>query len=147
MSLITKLLFSTYGSLEGRFPWGNSAAGVSPGAGPSGEDFFPRFEALASGSSKAVLFSPWREGFSIPPFLKASLAEAVASLFPPSPSSKGMASSILANTGSGVVSGRGAGHRISFASAIHSCSGDNFLKSKNYDEYTDKHVRARELLT
>ena len=76
---------------------------------------------MVSGSSEAVIFFPWMEGFLIPPFLAASFAEAVASLFPPSPSSEGATSSILVNTGSGVVSGRGAGHLISFAFAIHSC--------------------------
>ena len=98
-------------------------AGALSGAGPSGTDFFPRFEALASGSSEAVLFSPWKEGLSIPPLLKASLAEVVVSLCPPSPSSEGATSNILINTGSGMVSGRGAGHCISFACAIHSCPG------------------------
>ena len=75
---------------------------------------------MVSGSSEAVLFFPWIEEFSIPPFLTASFGEAVASLFPPSPSSEGATSSILVNTGSGVVSGRGAGHLINFAFAIHS---------------------------
>ena len=51
----------------------------------------------------------------------ASLKEVVASLFPPSPSSEGATSSILTSTGSDLVSGRGAGHLISFAFAIHSC--------------------------
>ena len=98
-------------------------AGALPGAGPSGTDFFPRFEALASGSSEAVLFSPWKEGLSIPPLLKASVAEVVVPLCPSSPSFEGATSNILINTGSCVVSGRGAGHRISFACAIHSCLG------------------------
>ena len=96
-------------------------AGASPDAGPSGEDFFPRFETMVSGSSEAVLFFPWMEGFLIPPFLAASFMEAVASLFPPSPSSEGATSSILVNKGSALVSGRGAEHLISFAFAIHSC--------------------------
>ena len=109
---------------------GDSAAGASPDAGPSSEDRFPRFEALASGFSEAVLFSPWKEGFSIPPFSKASLVEAVVSLFSPSPSSEGATFSILTSTGSGAVSGRGAGHRISFACAIHSYSRDDGLKGK-----------------
>ena len=100
---------------------GDCAAGTSLDAGPSGEDFFPRLGALASGSSEAVLFSPWREGFSIPPSSSAPLGEAVAPLFSPSPSSEGATSNILTSTGSGAVSGRGAGHRISFACAIHSC--------------------------
>ena len=82
-------------------------AGALPGTGPSGTDFFPRFEALASGSSEAVLFSPWKELLSIPPLLKASLAEVVVSLCPRSLSSEGANSNILTNTGSGVVSGRG----------------------------------------
>ena len=99
-----------------------------PGVGPSDEDFFPRFEAMVSGSSEAVLFFPWMEGFSIPPFLTASFAEAVASLFPPSPSSEGATSSILVNTGSGEVSGRGARHLINFAFATHSCFKDNSFK-------------------
>ena len=110
---------------------GDSAAGASPDAGPSSEDLFPRFEALASGFSEAVLFSPWKEEFSIPPFSKASLLEAVVPLFSPSPSSEGATSSILSSTGSGAVSGRGAVHHISFACAIHSCSEDNWLKGKS----------------
>ena len=103
----------------------------TPGAGPSDKDFFPRFETMASGTSEAVLFFPLLEEFSIPPFLTAFFEKAVASLPPYSPSSKGATSSILVNTGSGVVSGRGAGHRISFACAIHSCPRDSWLKGKS----------------
>ena len=98
-------------------------AGALSGAGPSGTDFFPRFEALASGSSEEFRFSPWKEGLLIPPLLNASLAEVTVSPCPPSPSFEGATSNILINTGSCVVSGRGAGHRISFACAIHSCPG------------------------
>ena len=56
-----------------------------------------------------------KEGLSIPPLLKASVAEVVCPLCPSSPSSEGATSNILINTGSYVVSGRGAGHRISFS--------------------------------
>ena len=85
---------------------------------------------MVSGSSEAVLFFPWMEGFSIPPFLTASFVEAVASLFLPSPSSEGATSSILVNTGSGVVSGRGAGHLINFAFAINSYSRDSSFEGR-----------------
>ena len=85
----------TYASGESGSPLGGDSAEASTGAEPSDEDFFPRFEAITSGSSEAVLFFPWMEGFSIPPFLTASFTEAVASLFPPSPSSEGATSSIL----------------------------------------------------
>ena len=110
-------------------------AEASLDAGPSHEDFFPRFETMVSGSSEAVLFFPWMEGFLMPPFLTASFAEAVASLFPPSPSFEGATSSILVNTGSAVVSGRGAGHLINFAYAIHSCSRNNSFKGQVHDKY------------
>ena len=73
---------------------------------------------MVSGSSEAALFFPLGEEFSVPPFGEASFEEAVASLSSPS---KGIIYSILTNTGSGLVSGRGAGHLISFAFAIHSC--------------------------
>ena len=109
---------------------------VFSGAEPSGKDFFARFEATPSGSSEAVLFFAWLGEFSIPPFLTASFVEAVASWFPSSPSSKGAISSILVNTGSGVISGRGAGHLISFAFAIHSCSRDSSFKGQFYDKHT-----------
>ena len=58
---------------------------------------------MASGFSEAVLFSRWKEGFSIPPSLRASLAEAVAFLFPPSPSSEGATPSIVVSPVTGVV--------------------------------------------
>ena len=103
-------------------------AEVSPGTGPSGEDFYPRFETMDSGSSEAVLFFPWSGEFSILPFLTASFVEAVAPWSPPSPFANGAASSILVSMGFGTVSGRGAGHLISFAFAIHSCSKDNSPK-------------------
>ena len=73
---------------------------------------------MVSGSSEAALFFPLGEELSVPPFGAASFEEAVASL---SSLSKGIISSILTSTGSGLVSGRGAGHLISFAFAIHSC--------------------------
>ena len=73
----------TYVSGESGSPLGGDSAGAFSGAEPSGKDFFPRFEAIASGSSEAVFFFPWIEEFLIPPFLKASFTEAVASLFPP----------------------------------------------------------------
>ena len=92
---------------------------------------------MVSGSSEAVLFFPCMEGFSIPPFLTASFTEAVAPWFPPSPSAESTISSILVNTGSGTVSGSGAGHLISFAFAIHSCSKDSSVKGPLYDENTD----------
>ena len=79
---------------------------------------------MVSGSSEAALFFPLGEELSVPPFGEASLEEAIASLSSPS---KGIISSILTNTGSGLVSRRGAGHLISFAFAIHSClKGDLF---------------------
>ena len=43
--------------MESWSPWGRNAAGTFSGAGSSGEDFFPRFEAIPSGSLEAVLFS------------------------------------------------------------------------------------------
>ena len=89
---------------------------------------------MVSGSSEAVLFFPWNEGFPIPPFLAASFAEAVVFLFSPSPSSEGATSSILTNMGSGMVSGRGAGHLINFAFAIHSCSRNDSFKGQVYDK-------------
>ena len=64
-------------------------AGVAPGAGPSGEDFFPRLETLVSGSSEAVLFHPWGEEVSVPPPWLTSFAEALASLSPPLSSPEG----------------------------------------------------------
>ena len=73
---------------------------------------------MVFGSSEAALFFPLGEELSVPPFGEASFEEAIASLSSPS---KGIISSILTSTGSGLVSGRGAGHLISFAFAIHSC--------------------------
>ena len=73
---------------------------------------------MVSGLSEAALFFPLGEELSVPPFGAASFKEAIASLSSPY---KGITSSILTNTGSGLVSGRGAGHLISFAFAIHSC--------------------------
>ena len=123
----------TYVSGESGSPLGGDSAGAFSGAEPSDEDFFPRFEVITSGSLEAVLFFPWSGEFSILPFLTASFTEAVAPWFPPSPSAKSMTSSILVNTGSGAVSGRGAGHLISFAFAIHSCSKDSSVKGPLYD--------------
>ena len=118
----------TYASGESRSPLGGDLAGAFSGAEPSDEDFFPRFEVITSGSSEAVLFFPWSGEFSILPFLTASFVEAVAPWVPPSPSANGATSSILVSMGFGTVSGRGAGHLISFAFAIHSCSKDNSPK-------------------
>ena len=118
----------TYASGESGSPLGGDSAGAFSGAEPFDEDFFPRFEVITSGSSEAVLFFPWSGEFLILPFLTASFMEAVAPWFPSSPSAKGAISSILVNTGSGAVSGRGAGHLISFAFAIHSCSKDSYVK-------------------
>ena len=118
----------TYTSGESRSPLGGDSAGAFSGAEPSDEDFFPRFEVITSGSSEAVLFFPRLGEFSIPLFLTASFAEAVAPWFPSSPSAESIISSILVNTGSDTVSGRGAGHLISFAFAIHSCSKDSSVK-------------------
>ena len=73
---------------------------------------------MVSGSSETVLFFPLGEELSVPPFGAASFEEAIASLSSPS---KGIISSILTSTGSGLVLGRGDGHLISFAFAIHSC--------------------------
>ena len=73
---------------------------------------------MVSGSSEAALFFPLGEELSVPPFGVASFEEAIASLSSPS---KGIISSILTNTGSGLVSGRRAGHLINFAVVIHSC--------------------------
>ena len=58
ISLLINSLFYTHGSLEGRSFGDDCASGFSPGAGPPGEDLFPRLGVLASGSSEAVLFSP-----------------------------------------------------------------------------------------
>ena len=118
----------TYASGESGSPLGGDSAGAFSGAEPSDEDFFPLFEVITSGSSEAVLFFPWLGEFSIPPFLTASVAELVAPWFPSSPSAESTIYSILVNTGSGTVSGRGAGHLISFAFAIHSCSKDSSVK-------------------
>ena len=73
---------------------------------------------MVSGSSEAALFFPLGEELSVPPFGAASFEEAIASLSSPS---KGIISNILTSTGSDLFSGRGAGHLISFAFAIHSC--------------------------
>src|SRR3954471_2890635 len=95
-------------------------------------DFFPRFGAMVSGLSEAALFFPLGEELSIPPFGIASFEEATASLSAPSFPSRGATSNILTSTGSSLVSGRGAGHRISFAFAIHSCiKGEVLLKNKS----------------
>ena len=118
----------TYASGESGSPLGGDSAGAFSGAEPSDEDFFPRFEVITSGSSEAVLFFPWSGEFLILPFLMASFMEAVAPWFPPSPSANGAASSILVSMGFGTVSGRGAGHLISVAFAIHSCSKGNSAK-------------------
>ena len=72
----------TYASGESGSPLGGDSAGVFSGAEPSGEDFFPRFEIITSGSSEAVLFFPWSGEFLILPFLTASFVEAVAPWFP-----------------------------------------------------------------
>ena len=98
-----------------------SSAEDLPGVGPSDEDFFPRFEAMVSGSSEAALFFPLGEELSVLPFGAASFEEAIVSLSSPSLPSKGTIFNILTSTGSGLVSGRGVGHLISFAFAIHSC--------------------------
>ena len=92
-----------------------------PGVGPSDEDFLPRFGAMVSGSSEAALFFPLGEELSVPPFGAASFEEAIVPLSFPLLPSKGIIFNILTSTGSGLVSGRGAGHLISFAFAIHSC--------------------------
>ena len=118
----------TYASGESGSPLGGDSAGAFSGAEPSDEDFFPRFEVITSGSSEAVLFFPWSGELSILPFLTASFAEAVAPWFPPSPSAESATSSILVSMGFGTVSGRGVGHLISFAFAIHSCSKGNSAK-------------------
>ena len=75
---------------------------------------------MVSGSSEAALFFPLGEELLVPPFGEASFEEAIVSLSSPLLPSKGIISSILTNTGSGLVSGRGVGHLISFAVAIHS---------------------------
>ena len=103
-------------------------AGAVSGAGSSDEDFFPRFEVIPSGSSEALLFFPRLGELSIPPFWTVSFVEVVAPWFPSSPSAESIISSIRVNTGSGAVSGRGAGHLICFAFAIHSCSRDSSVK-------------------
>ena len=118
----------TYASGESGSPLGGDSAEAFSGAEPSDEDFFPRFEDITSGSSEAVLFFPWSGEFLILPFLMASFVEVVAPWSPPSPSANGAASSILVSMGSGTVSGRGAGHLVSFAFAIHSCSKGNSVK-------------------
>src|SRR4051812_18428015 len=67
----------------------------------------------------------------------ASFEEVMVSLSSPLFPSKGTTSSILTSTGSGLVSGRGAGHLISFAFAIHSCLKGQLFQGQVYDEYTD----------
>ena len=118
----------TYASGESGSPLGGDSAGAFSGAEPSDEDFFPRFEVITSGSSEAVLFFPWSGEFSILPVLTASFVEAVAPWSPPFPSANGAASNILVSMGFGTVSGKGAGHLISLAFAIHSCSKGNSAK-------------------
>ena len=76
---------------------------------------------MVSGSSEAALFFPLGEELSVPPFRVASFEEAIVSLSSPLLPSKGIIFSILKSAGSGLDSGRGAGHLISFAFAIHSC--------------------------
>ena len=76
---------------------------------------------MVSGSLEAALFFPLGEELSVPPFGAASFEEAIVSLSSPSLPSKGTIFNILTSTGSGLVSGRGAGHLISFAFATHSC--------------------------
>ena len=76
---------------------------------------------MVSGSLEAALFFPLGEEFSVLPFEVASFEEAIVSLSSPSLPSKGTIFNIMTSTGSGLVSGRGAGHLISFAFAIHSC--------------------------
>src|SRR4051812_39664500 len=96
---------------------------------------------MASGSSEAALFFPLGEELSIPSFGMASFEEATVSLSAPSFPSRGTTSNILTSTGSSLVSGRGAGHRISFAFAIHSCiKGEVLLKKQvNYTDRRSKH--------
>ena len=79
----------TYVSGESGSPLGGDSAGAFSGAEPSGEDFFPRFEAITSGSSEVVLFFPWGEEVSVPPPRLTSFAEALASLSPPLSSPEG----------------------------------------------------------
>ena len=75
---------------------------------------------MVSGSSEAALFFPLGEELSVL-FGAASFEEAIVPLSFPLLPSKGIIFNILTSTGSGLVSGRGAGHLISFAFAIHSC--------------------------
>ena len=76
---------------------------------------------MVSGSLDAALFFPLGEEMSVPPFVAASLEEAIVPLSFPLLPSKGIIFNILTSTGSDLVWGRGAGHLISFAFAIHSC--------------------------
>ena len=76
---------------------------------------------MVSGSSEAALFFPSGEELSVPPFGEASFEEAIVPFSFPLLPSKGIIFNILTSTGSGLVSGMGAGHLIGFAFAIHSC--------------------------
>ena len=76
---------------------------------------------MISGSSEVALFFPLGEELSVLPFGAASFEEAIVPLSSHLLPSKGIIFNILTSTGSGLVSGRGAGHLISFAFAIHSC--------------------------
>ena len=76
---------------------------------------------MVSGLLEAALFFPLGEELSVLHFGAASFEEAIVSLSSPSLPSKGTIFNILTSTGSDPVSGREAGHLISFALAIHSC--------------------------
>ena len=76
---------------------------------------------MVSGSSEEALFFPLGEELSVHPFGAASFEEAIVPLSFPLLPSKGIIFNILTSTGSSLVSGRGAGHLISFAFAIHFC--------------------------
>ena len=92
---------------------------------------------MVSGSSQAALFFPLGEELPVPPFGAASFEEAIVPLSFPLLPSKGIIFNILTSKGSGLVSGRGARHLISFAFAIHSCSKDSSVKGPLYDENMD----------
>ena len=72
---------------------------------------------MVSGSSEEALFFPLGEELSVPPFGAASFEEAIASLSSPS---KGIISSILTSTGSGLVydkyTDRRSGHKVAYLS-------------------------------
>ena len=117
-------------------PRGLCAAKAPPEAGPSVGDFFSRLEALASGSSEAVLFLPrlWSFMETLAPSARMG---SVGGPRPPALSStvssfrgsgQGVVWSIFSNTGFSKPSRRGAKHRIIFAFVSQSWSKSKLSK-------------------